>query len=146
MTRRLTERELSVAQFSRETGLSQSAIFRRAIKYGEDSPLVGHASRLNSIPAKDHTGRVFPSLRKMAEHWGVSYAVFFSRFKKGWPLEAALTAPARRKRCFTDHKGNIFYSRAEMLKYWGVSRARYYQEAAAGVPLREILEKFGSKK
>ena len=95
---------------------------------------------------KDHTGRLFPSLRKMAEHWGVPYAVFFSRFKKGWPLEAALTAPARRKRCFTDHKGNIFYSREDMLKYWGVPRWRYYQEAAADVPLREILETFGSKK
>ena len=109
MTRKLTDRELSIEQISRETGLSRSAIFWRAVKYGESSPLVGHAAR------------------------------------RGWPLEAALTAPARRKRCFTDHKGNIFYSRAEMLKYWGVPRRRYYQEAAADVPLREILEKFGSK-
>lgn len=146
MTRKLTDRELSVAQISRETGLSRSAIFWRAVKYGDNSPLVGHAARLNSTPAKDHTGRVFPSLRKMAEHWGVPYAVFFNRFKQGWPLEAALTAPARRKRCFTDHKGNIFYSREDMLKYWGVPRWRYYQEAAADVPLREILETFGSKK
>ena len=80
MTRKLTDRELSVSQISRETGLSRSTVFRRAVKYGDDSPLVGHAARLNSIPAKDHTGRVFPALRKMAE--GASNIHFTGRLPR----------------------------------------------------------------
>ena len=48
----------------------------------------------------DHTGHVFLNYREMAEFWGISYKCFRMRISRNWPLDRALTTPARPLRKF----------------------------------------------
>jgi hypothetical protein len=48
---------------------------------------------LRKVAARDHTGRVFPSLAAMAAAWGQPYKRFERRLSSGWDIERALTAP-----------------------------------------------------
>ena len=52
---------------------------------------------VNCKKCRDHTGRDFPTLRKMAEFWKVEYQTLLARLKKGWPVDKALTAPLDRR-------------------------------------------------
>ena len=83
--------ELSVA-----TGVAPHTIYRR-VRGGKSPAEIEFAGNLKRIPSRDHTGRDFPTLRKMAEHWGVEYQTLLARLKKGWPAEKALTAPLDRR-------------------------------------------------
>ena len=48
-------------------------------------------NKRNSTPCTDHTGRHFPSMRAMCEHWGPFYTTYKTRMKRGWTQEEALT-------------------------------------------------------
>lgn len=139
---RLTDRKLTIKQIATETGLAENSISMRIARYGADSPLVAFPGDLHSIPARDHLGNEFPSLKEMARYWKVSYPAFLNRLKKGWLVGEALTVPAdkrgRRFR-FTDHRGNVFHSRDEILEFWHISRGRFYAKKAQGFTDEEIL-------
>ena len=83
--------ELSVA-----TGVAPHTIYRR-VREGKSPAEIEFAGNLRKIPARDHTGRDFPSLRKMAEFWQVEYQTLLARLKKGWPVEKAITEPLDRR-------------------------------------------------
>lgn len=48
-----------------------------------------------SITCKDHLGNVFPSLKAMTKHYGVSVYTYQSRLRKGWSKERALTTAVK---------------------------------------------------
>ena len=83
--------ELSVA-----TGVAAHTIYRR-FRTGKSPAEVEFAGNLKRIPSRDHTGRDFPTLRKMAEYWQIGYQTLLARLKKGWNVEKALTEPLDRR-------------------------------------------------
>lgn len=48
---------------------------------------------MSRIPARDHEGRDFKSLKVMADYWGVKYSTFIQRFNKGWSIKDCLSKP-----------------------------------------------------
>ena len=52
-----------------------------------------------SIPARDHLGNEFKSLKDMCRHWNVNYSTFYARYNSMcWTVERALTEPVHHKR------------------------------------------------
>lgn len=81
----------------------------------------------NAVSVMDHTGQEFPSVSHMCRHWRVGLSTYRERRKRGWDVEAALTAglkmdgvpgsmPCR------DHAGREFPSKAAMCRAWGKTR------------------------
>lgn len=88
---------LNEKEYTQQIGVSVRTLYYRRRKK-LSSELVLSPLKLNSIPAKDHTGRVFSSMSEMCRFWGVNYQIFHFRFTQaGWDMERALTAPVRRK-------------------------------------------------
>lgn len=86
-----TPYELSVA-----TGVAPHTIYKR-VREGKSPAEIEFAGNLKRIPSRDHTGRDFPTLLKMAEYWQIGYQTLLARLKKGWDVEKALTAPLDRR-------------------------------------------------
>ena len=84
----------SISECARATGLSIATIFTRRRTGRAD--LAGYAGRLNSTPARDHTGREFPSIAAMAEAWGIPRHTVYTRLLRDWSLERALTTPVKK--------------------------------------------------
>lgn len=49
----------------------------------------------NSKRVKDHKGKIYPSMKAMADAYHISPGVLSSRLHLGWPLKRALTQPKR---------------------------------------------------
>lgn len=75
----------------------------------------------------DHLGNKFPSIQKMCDYWGISYATYMSRRNQsGWSVKDALTTKTRTiKHPVTDHQGNQFASIKEACETWGIHRDTY---------------------
>lgn len=88
---------LNEKEYAQKVGVSlRTFYYRRRNKVSKD--LTYSPMRLNSIPAKDHTGRVFSSMSEMCRFWGIDYQRFHFRFTQaGWDIKKALTAPVQRK-------------------------------------------------
>lgn len=83
-------------ELSAATGVAPHTIYRR-VREGKTPAEVEFAGNLRRIPSRDHLGRDFPSLRKMAVYWAVEYQTLLARLKRGWDVEKALTAPLDRR-------------------------------------------------
>ena len=57
---------------------------------------------------KDHKGIEYPSIKAMAEAYGLPYSTVVSRRAMGWDWEATLTSPYQRPAEVKDHLGNCF--------------------------------------
>lgn len=84
----------SISECARATGLSVATIFTRRRTGRAD--LAGYAGRLNSTPARDHTGREYDSIAAMAAAWGIPRHTVYTRLLRDWPLERALTTPVKK--------------------------------------------------
>ena len=82
----------SAAAIARACGIKPLTMQARLRKGMTGAALVFPGS-LRKVAARDHTGRVFPSLAAMAAAWGQPYKRFERRLSSGWDIERALTAP-----------------------------------------------------
>lgn len=76
---------------------------------------------------KDHLGQEFKSISEMAEHWGKSYSVVYSRLNAGWDIKRVLEEPpALRNTDFSVYgeikkDGLTFKSLGEACRHYGLS-------------------------
>jgi len=106
-----------------------------------ETPIGGNPA--NSKKATDHKGQVFPSIKTMCRHWGISRATFESRSRLGWSLKDTLETPAgnlTNSKKATDHKGQVFPSIKAMCRHWGISRATFERRSRLGWSLKDTLE------
>ena len=89
----------------------------------------------------DHEGRVFPSMREMCEHWGISLNTYRYRVKWfGWSKEQALTTPPGRDRTVRDHLGREYDTKSAMCAAWGVTPAAFnYRVRRMGMTMEQAL-------
>ena len=53
----------------------------------------------NGKPVTDHEGNVFPTVRKMMQHWGIEEPeLYYARKSHGWTLEERLTGIRKRRK------------------------------------------------
>ena len=102
----------------------------------KESPGVRKADR-----SADHEGRVFPSMREMCEHWGISLNTYRYRVKwLEWSKERALTAPPGRDRTVRDHLGREYDTKSAMCAAWGVTPAAFnYRVRRMGMTMEQAL-------
>lgn len=91
------------------------------------------------MQAKDHLGNVYPSLKAMLEHYGISEYEFFKRYNH-MTLKDALTTYK-----YYDHKGNGFNSIREMCKYWKVDYNTFYSRYTRNWPMEKCLTRKSKK-
>ena len=82
----------SAAELARGCGITPMAMQAR-IRKGLTGAALVFPGNLRKVAARDHTGRVFPSLAAMAAAWGQPYKRFERRLALGWDIGRALTAP-----------------------------------------------------
>ena len=90
----------------------------------------------------DHLGNKFESVNKLCNHYNIAYGVFYSRIKRGWSLEKALTEPINQKCveevCY-DHLGNEFKSIGVMCEYYEIDKTTFIKRMKAGWELDKAL-------
>ena len=90
----------------------------------------------SELKCKDHLGKEYNSIKEMAEAYGLTYSIFYSRISAlGWTLEEALTIPKRAadrrvhspkltrmksKTEFRDHKGKKYKSLADLANAYNI--------------------------
>ena len=70
---------------------------------------------------RDHLGNEYPTMKAMAEAYGLPYSTVAGRRSMGWDWESTLTAPLMRHTDLTDHLGNIYPSLEAMAKAYGIA-------------------------
>lgn len=84
----------------------------------------------NSRTITDHTGKTWPSVSKMCEHWGIKRSAYNARIKTGWSIKNALTTPtaafAATQSIWQDHKGNSYASLKDLCSAYGIARHTFY--------------------
>lgn len=90
--------------------------------------------------AKDHKGKMYKTLRAMAEAWGIEYRTFLARLDAGWTIERALTTPLHQWRNHAvDHTGREFTSMRKMAKAWGISPGVFFDRLYMGWSIEKAL-------
>ena len=93
---------------------------------------------------KDHTGKVFDSIKEMCDFWNIPPETFNRRIKVyGYSLEKALTTPLRYNSniaCY-DHQGEWFKSKSHMCDHWGIGRKLFDYRISRGWSLEDALTK-----
>lgn len=109
-------------------------------------PVAGTMPKVNHRkPIADHTGRPFSSVKEMAEHWGITEKVYWSRLRIcKWPLEKILTEPVMKNtapnaKSIKDHEGNSFGSISEMCRYWKIGLTTYRERRKRGYGIERAL-------
>lgn len=105
------------------------------------TPMLGPDTKPTAKPCTDHLGREFPSEKDMAEAWGLTSDIYYSRKKQGWSTEQILATPAAKtaKPC-TDHTGREFPSEADMAGAWGLTCDTYRNRRKRGWTMKKSLE------
>lgn len=86
----------------------------------------------------DFKGKTFPSIRCMAEEYGVSFSSLSHSIRKGkTPAEALKHLLYNRQ--VTDHKGKIFPSQTKMAEYYNVHPETIRSRIKSGWSLEEAL-------
>lgn len=126
---------------ARAWGVDSTTLRRRLYRgIPLDQALTTHGAL--GTPARDHTGRDFPSVRAMARAWGIDHRLLVSRLEAGWDIERAITAPAGRGGQGTparDHTGRAFKSLYGMAVAWHVRPATLYDRLNAGWSVERAL-------
>lgn len=90
----------------------------------------------------DHLGNTFKSIEEMCKYYHIKQITFYSRLKKDYSLEEALTIPVNEdkkpKQC-QDHLGNTFGSFRKMCKYYNVNERTIKKRLERGSSLKEAL-------
>lgn len=92
----------------------------------------------------DHLGNEFRSVREMAEAWGITDKIYWSRKRIcKWPLEKILTTPPCEyptisKAC-EDHEGNRYPSVSEMCRHYGIKLSRFKERLKLGWDVKRAL-------
>ena len=104
-----------------------------------ETPTEGTAPKVNHRkPVQDHTGKWYGSVREMAERWGITEKVYWSRKRLlEWPLEKILTTPVQDRSAANaipveDHLGNEFGSISEMCRAWKIGLSTYRERRKRG--------------
>ena len=87
----------------------------------------------------EYKGKVYKSLRNLAENLNVPYSYMRNHLSKGRTIDEIIKMYVPRD--VSDHLGNKFDSVSSMIEYWGISRNAYLGRRAKGLPLEEILTK-----
>ena len=93
---------------------------------------------------RDHLGHEYNSVREMANAWGITEKMFWSRKRIcKWPLEKILTTPfceqpSTSKSC-KDHKGREFPSVSAMCRHYGVKLSRFKERMKLGWDIKSAL-------
>lgn len=88
---------------------------------------------------KDHLGNEFPSMRAMAEHYGLRSQTLISRLKRGMALEKALEIKSGDARSVKDHTGKKFVSQEAMCRAWGIRPVTYAARIKRGWTMEQAL-------
>lgn len=98
----------------------------------------------NSKKTTDHLGNEFPSVSEMCRYHKVSLSLYKERIKRGWDVERALTAPAKKindmsnQRCI-DHLGHEYPSKKAMCDAYHISRYTMDARLERGWDLEKAL-------
>ena len=90
-------------------------------------------------------GRLFPSIKAAARHYGLAGACVRDRLSRGWKLKQALELSPKPKRTSTKSKpivvaGRTFPSRIAAADYFGINRIAFTARIYAGWPPEEAAE------
>lgn len=113
-----------------------SAVYYARRKAGR--PLSEQLTPAEKFACEDHTGKIFPSRRAMAEAWNVPPDILDSRLSKGWPVEKALTQPVA-DRTVRDHLGNEYADRNAMARAYGLEPSTLAGRLRRGYSLEKAL-------
>ena len=88
----------------------------------------------------DHLGHTFPTIREMAEHWGIKRTTLLKRLSSGMSVREALETETKpqQKSC-VDHLGNKFKNQKEMCDFYGIHKATFYRRVKMGFSIEEAL-------
>ena len=98
----------------------------------------------NAKAIRDPGGREFPSVSAMCKYHNVSRTLFKERLARGWDLERALCAPAKKTNDISpkparDHKGNIYPSFNAMCRAYDTNKDRVKSRLELGWDLGRAL-------
>lgn len=140
-----TGKPISLAEYSRATGLSYGTLYNRLQSEMSDD-LIGYEGSLKSIPACDHNGKEFTSLKEMAEYHKIPYLSLVTRLSRGWSIKKALTTPVH-SYGRTDLKGSIV-NLCELSKTCSIPRSTIYKRYHRGDDIfksqRECVDHLGN--
>lgn len=94
----------------------------------------------------DHVGNTFPSVRAMAEHYGITEKIFWSRKRVcKWPLEKILTTPVQDQESPANAKpiecnGISFKSVNALCKYYKIPRTTFKLRLQQGYTPEEAVK------
>lgn len=93
--------------------------------------------------AKDHLGKVYPSLKAMATAWGISVKLLSDRLDRGMSVEGALTRPVRPyvNGPVRDHLGREFLTKKAMAESWGIAVVNLFNRIRLGWSIEDALTK-----
>ena len=97
---------------------------------------------------KDHLGQEYKTKTEMCKAYGVNYATYLRRKKKGMSTEEALTKPVKKRskaETVTDHLGKKYPSIRAMAKAYGISHTTYTQRLENGMSVKDALTTPGGK-
>lgn len=127
----------------------ESYTYRNRIKRGWDKekalttpikPSYQKSKREKLERRTDHLGHTFPTIRDMAEHWGVKRTTFLKRLSSGMSVREALETETKlqQKSC-VDHLGNKFKNHKEMCEFYGILETTFYRRMNLGLSIEEAL-------
>ncbi len=93
------------------------------------------------MTAMDHNGQEYPTLKAMAQRWGIPYQTLLDRLDRGWDVHRALVTPTgiRRPRQVTDHTGRKFPSLTAMARAWGMETGQVGARLSMGWSVERAL-------
>ena len=86
---------------------------------------------------EDHLGNNYASIKEKCDHYKVAVNTYYSRIKKGWSEEDALSGK-RQWKC-TDHLGNTFPSAQVKCRFYHIRYATYKKRLEQGWSEEEAL-------
>ena len=121
-------------------GISYSAYKRRLDEgWSLEKILTTPVKKKTFKECVDFKGNVFPSIRCMAETYGVPQSSIRYHVKRGKSPEEALKYLLDEKPKVKDHLGNTFSTVNKMAEYWGINGMLYRNRRSRGWSLEEAL-------
>lgn len=90
---------------------------------------------------QDHRGQVFNSIKEMAEAYGINTASYYSRIRRGWTVELALTTPIKsnNKLEIRDNAGKTYRSTKGMCEAHSINVTTYMGRLKKGMSIEQAL-------
>lgn len=123
----------TVKEFCDELGITTTTYYHRKRAGQTDEEIASTRATV-----QDHLGQVFPNFSAMTDHWHQTRETVRSRLQNGWPLEKALSEPAKQQTRI-DHTGRTFSSLNEMLAYYGIRNDTFFSRQKKGYSLQDTL-------